>query len=53
MVRSNGENANANEALVAMDVALNKRSYIRLASIRDLLLVIERKVVGQIMDRMF
>jgi transposase len=50
-VQPNGENASCEELRVAMDAAPNKRSYIRLAAIRALLMNIERATVCQMFDR--
>lgn len=47
----NGENATADELRVAMDAAPNKRSYIRLAAIRALLMGITRENVCQMFFR--
>ena len=47
----NGENATVDELRVAMDAAPNKRSYIRLAAIRALLLGITREQVCQMFFR--
>jgi len=47
----NGENATADELRVAMDAAPNKRSYIRLAAIRALLMGISREHVCQMFFR--
>lgn len=47
----NGENATVEELRVAMDAAPNKRSYIRLAAIRALLLGITREQVCQMFFR--
>lgn len=47
----NGENATADELRVAMEAAPNKRSYIRLAAIRALLMGIPRENVCQMFFR--
>lgn len=47
----NGENATAEELRVAMDAAPNKRSYIRLAAMRALLMGISRENVCQMFFR--
>ncbi len=47
----NAENATAEELLVAMEAAPNKRSYIRLAAIRSLLLGMDRKAVCKVFGR--
>lgn len=47
----NGENATADELRVAMEAAPNKRSYIRLAAIRALLMGITRENVCQMFFR--
>ena len=43
----NGENATLEELRVAMEAAPNRRSYVRLAVIRSLLMGLERGVVAQ------
>ena len=47
----NPENATLDELRVAMDAAPNKRSYVRLAAVRALLLGHERKHVCELFDR--
>lgn len=47
MVQPNAENATLEELRVAMDAAPNKRSYIRLAAMRMLLMGIARETVCQ------
>ena len=47
----NAENATPEELLVAMEAAPNKRSYIRLASIRALLMDLPRATVCQMFGR--
>jgi len=50
-VQPNPENATLEELRVAMDAAPTKRSFIRLAAIRALLLGFSRAQVGQLFDR--